>query len=63
MLSDLIKKIDAFVSKYGGTAPDKLKADLLDLIQEAVGHGEDKDQGKIAGIASKLIKGFFSKGD
>jgi hypothetical protein len=60
MLSDLIRKIDAFVAKYCVAGDkDKMKSDLLDLIQESVNHGEDKDQGKIAGIAIKAIKGFF----
>lgn len=59
MLSDLVKKIDAFAVKYGGSNSEKMKSDLWDLIQDAVNHGEDKDQGKIAGIAIKAIKGFF----
>ena len=59
MLSDLVKKIEVFISKYGGTNQEKMKSDLWDLIQEAVNHGEDKDQGKIAGIAIKAIKGLF----
>lgn len=63
MLADLIKKIDAFVLKYGGSQPDKMKADLLDLIQSAVEHGEAKDQNKITGIATKIIKSFMGGKD
>jgi hypothetical protein len=61
MLVDLVRKIDAFVAKYGGQNQEKFKADLMEVVEEAVGHGEGKDQGKIVGIASKLIKGFFGK--
>lgn len=62
MLSDLIKKIDGFVSKYGGTTPDKMKADLLDLVQSAVDVGEAKDQNKISGIIGKVVKSFMGGG-
>jgi len=44
MLADLVRKVDAFVVKYGGNDPGKLKSDLLDLIQTAVDHGEGKNQ-------------------
>ena len=70
MLADLIKKIDGFVTKYGPGAvggdrdKDKMKSDLLDLIQEAVDHGEGKSQTNYAGIAVKALKGLFGgKGD
>lgn len=63
MLKDLIGQIDAFVTKYGGSAPDRLKADLLELVQKAADHGADKNQGNVAGIAVKAIKALFSKGD
>jgi hypothetical protein len=63
MLSELVKKIDAFVLKYGGSTPDKMKSDLLDLIQTAVEHGEAKDQGKITGIIVKGIKAFMGGKD
>lgn len=62
MLADLVKKIDAFVAKYGGNAPDKLKSDLLDLVQSAVDHGEQKDQNKISGIIGKVVKSFMGGG-
>lgn len=62
MLSDLVKKIDGFVAKYGGNAPDKLKSDLLDLVQSAVDHGEQKDQNKISGIIGKVVKSFMGGG-
>lgn len=61
MFSELVKKVDAFAAKYGGTSPEKMKAELLDLVQSAVDHGEDKDQGKIAGIVTKAIKGIFGR--
>ena len=64
MLKDLIAHIDAFVTKYGGSSPDKLKADLLELVQKAADHGADKNQSNIAGIAIKAMKGLFGgKGD
>jgi hypothetical protein len=63
MLMDLIKKVDAFVVKYGGTQSDKMKGDLLDLIQEAIDHGEAKDQNKISGIIVKGIKAFMGGKD
>lgn len=64
MLKELFTHVDAFVTKYGGSAPDKMKADLLELIQRAADHGADKNQGNVAGIAIKAIKGLFgSKGD
>lgn len=62
MLVDLVKQIDGFVVKYGGTAPDRLKSDLLELVQKAVDHGEGKEQGKISGIAVKVIKAFMGGG-
>lgn len=63
MLIELMKKIDAFVEKHGGQNKEKLKVDLLDLVQSAVDHGEAKDQNKIAGIAGKLIKSFMGGKD
>ena len=64
MLKELFTHVDAFVTKYGGSVPDKMKADLLELIQRAADHGADKNQGNVAGIAIKAIKGLFgSKGD
>jgi hypothetical protein len=62
MLSDLVKKIDGFVVKYGGQNQDKMKSDLLDLVQTAVEHGEAKDQNKITGIIVKGIKAFMGGG-
>ena len=63
ILSELVKQIDGFVSKYGGTQSEKMKADLLDLIQRAVEHGEGKNQTNIAGIAVKAFKGIFGGKD
>lgn len=62
MLAELVKRIDAFVAKYGGNAPDKLKSDLLDLVQSAVDHGEAKDQNKISAIIGKVVKSFMGGG-
>lgn len=61
MFASLVKKIDAFAMKYGGSSPDKLKADLVELVQEAIEHGEQKDQNKITGILVKGIKAFIGK--
>lgn len=64
MLKELFTHVDAFVAKYGGQQSEKMKADLLELIQKAADHGADKNQGNVAGIAIKAIKGLFgSKGD
>jgi hypothetical protein len=63
MLSELVKKIDAFVVKYGGNDPAKMKADLLDLVQSAADHGADKNTSNVAGIAIKAIKGLFGGKD
>jgi hypothetical protein len=64
MLKELFSHIDAFVQKYGGSAPEKMRADLLELVQKSVDHGADKNQGNVAGIAIKAIKGLFGgKGD
>jgi len=63
MFADLVKKVDAFVDKYGDPTRSqdraKMKADLLDLVQSAVEHGEGKDQNKITGILVKGIKAFM----
>lgn len=61
MFADLVKKIDVFTAKYGGSNPDKLKSDLLDLVQSAVDHGEAKDRNKITGILVNGIKAFMGK--
>lgn len=64
MLTKLIEQIDEFTKKYCVAADkDKMKADLLDLIQSAVDHGEGKNQTNIAGIAIKAIKGLFGGKD
>lgn len=63
MLMDLVKKVDALVVKYGGQNPDKMKSDLLDLIQEAIDLGAEKDQNKISGIIVKGIKAFMGGKD
>jgi|KBSSwiStaDraftv2_1062776.scaffolds.fasta_scaffold03148_11 hypothetical protein len=62
MLTELMKSIDGFVSKYGAGQP-KLKDDLLELVEKAIAHGENKDQNKIVGIAGKLIKNFIGGKD
>jgi hypothetical protein len=62
MLTELVKQIDAFVVKYGAGQP-KLKEDLLELVEKAIAHGENKDQNKIVGIAGKLIKSFMGGKD
>lgn len=67
-LGDLMRKVDAFVTKHSvstSTTTDrsKMKDDLLDLIQEAVDHGAEKDQNKITGIIVKGIKSFMGGKD
>ena len=63
MLVDLVNRIDKFMYNWGGAAsakdPEKMKADLLELVQKAVEHGEAKDQGKISGILVKAAKAFW----
>lgn len=64
MLSDLMKQIDDFMTKYGNPgASAKMKSDLLDIVQSAVEHGEAKDQNKITGIIVKGIKAFMGGKD
>jgi len=63
MLTDLIKKVDKFVERYGGPTPSGMKNDLIDLIQEAIDHGAEKDQNKISGILVKGIKAFMGGKD
>jgi hypothetical protein len=61
MLTDLMKSVDQFLERYTKDDPSRkgMKEDLMELVQKAVDHGEGKDQGKIVGVATKLIKGFF----
>lgn len=63
--ADLAKLVDGFVSKYGvvGADRDKLKADLLELVQKGIEHGEGKDQTKISGIIVNGIKAFMGRGN
>lgn len=67
MLTDLIKKVDVFVAKWGANKTqadtDKMKSDLLDLVQDAIDHGADKDQNKISGIIGKVVKSFMGGKD
>jgi len=63
MFVDLIKQIDALAAKYGGSAPDKMKSDLLELVQKAIEYGEAKDQNKITGIVVKGIKALLGGKD
>jgi len=59
-----MKKVDDFMKKYGNVgANDKMKSDLFDLLQEAIEHGEAKDQNKISGIIVKGIKAFMGGKD
>jgi hypothetical protein len=59
MLVDLVNRIDRFVELHGGPKPAAVKADLLELVQKAVEHGEGKDQNKIVGILVKAAKAFL----
>jgi hypothetical protein len=60
MLVDLVNRIDHFIEVHGGQKPQAMfKADLLELVQKAIEHGEAKDQGKISGILVKVAKSFF----
>jgi hypothetical protein len=65
MLTDLVKAVDKFVANYGMTGSDKekMKTDLLDIVQKAIDHGADKDQNKISGILVKGIKAFMGGRD
>jgi len=62
-LMDLMKKSDAFLERYSRDDASRkgMRNDLLDLIQSAVELGEGKDQNKITGIATGIIKSFFGK--
>jgi hypothetical protein len=59
MIVDLVNRIDRFIELYGGPKAPAMKADLLELVQKAVEHGEAKDQGKISGILVKAAKAFW----
>lgn len=62
MLVDLVNRIDRFIEIHGMSNPStkgSMKADLLELVQKAVEHGEAKDQGKISGILVKAAKAFW----
>lgn len=63
MLVDLVNRIDKFMYDWGrqasNTDPERMKADLLELVQKAVEHGEGKDQNKIVGILTKVAKTFW----
>lgn len=61
MLVDLVNRIDRFVEVHskGGQGPERMKADLLELVQKAVELGEGKDQNKIVGILVKAAKAFL----
>lgn len=65
MLTDLIKSVDQFCERYSRDPASQkgMKDDLMELVEKAINHGADKDQGKIAGIAMKALKGLFSKSD
>ena len=61
MLVDLVNRIDRFMETHAKTpgGNSAMKADLLELVQKAVEHGEAKDQGKISGILVKAAKAFW----
>lgn len=59
MLVDLVNRIDRFIETHGGQKSAAMKADLLELVQKAVEHGEGKDQSKISGILIKAAKAFL----
>jgi len=60
MLVDLVERIDHFIDIHGNhDTKIKMKADLLELVQKAVEHGEGKDQNKIVGILVKAAKAFW----
>ena len=63
-LAELMKDVDKFISKYGTTPADKdqMKSDLMDIVQKSVELGEGKDQNKITGIATGILKQFFPFG-
>ncbi len=56
MFKDLYKGIDQFMKDHGQTGGTKMKEDLLELVQKAIAHGEEKDQNKITGIIVKGLK-------
>jgi hypothetical protein len=65
MFADLVKHVDGFLSKYAVTGNDreKMKIDLLDLIQRAIEHGEAKDQNKVSGIVVRGIRALMGGKD
>lgn len=60
---DLVKLVNGFCDKYAVAGDkDKMKADILELVQKAIEHGEGKDQTKISGIIVSGIKAFMGRG-
>lgn len=63
MFAALVKEIDDFLAKHNSSGSPKMKADLLELVQKAIEHGEGKDQNKITGIVVNGLKAFLGKKD
>lgn len=65
MFPELTKKVDVFLERYSKDDPSRkgMKADLLDVVQAAIEHGEGKDQNKISGILVKGIRAFMGGKD
>lgn len=63
MFSKLSERVDIFIAKHSDPGPEaeRMKSDLLELVDEAIAHGEQKDQGKISGIIVNGIKALFGK--
>ena len=62
MFVNLVEKVDEFVARYGsGSDNARMKHELLELIESAIAHGEQKDQSKITGILVKGVKALFGR--
>jgi hypothetical protein len=60
--SELSKEADKFCTQYvKDQTPATFRADLLALMQKAVEYGEQKDQSKIGGILTTVVKSFMGK--
>ncbi len=59
MFKDLYKEIDQFMRDHGQNGGTKMREDLLELVQKAIAHGEEKDQNKVTGIIVKGLKALI----
>jgi hypothetical protein len=64
-LMELMVEVDKLAERHSKDPAGQkaLKSDLLELVQKAIDLGEGKDQNKITGIATGVLKSIFGKKD